>query len=168
MKKITLFLVALFAFGFAANAQDALGLRFGGGSSYGAELSYQKGLGSNRLEFDLGMRLKSESNFFYLTGVYQWKGEITDWLGWFAGPGAKVSYCVNHGVGLALAQTQSERIGSIVDRRSQLLHLTFCLGTNIGMVLQCAAHRRRRNAQRASYIFYGYLMRLIHVISCMS
>lgn len=49
------------------------------------------------------MRLKSESNFFYLAGIYQWKGDITDWLGWFAGPGAKVSYCVNHGVGVAVA-----------------------------------------------------------------
>ena len=103
MKKIFVILVAVVALGFAANAQDALGLRFGGGSSYGAELSYQKGLGSNRLEFDLGMRLKSESNFFYLAGIYQWKGEITDWLGWFAGPGAKVSFCKNHGVGVAVA-----------------------------------------------------------------
>ncbi|MBR3489724.1 MAG: hypothetical protein IKH33_10450 [Bacteroidales bacterium] len=103
MKKIVVLVVAVFALGFAANAQDALGLRFGGGSSYGAELSYQKGMGGNRMEFDLGMRLKSESNFFYLAGVYQWQGQITDWLGWFAGPGVKVSYCVNHGVGLALA-----------------------------------------------------------------
>ncbi len=103
MKKIFVLLVAVFAFGIAANAQDAIGLRFGGGSSYGAEVSYQKGLSANRLEFDLGMRLKSESNFFYLAGVYQWTGSITDWLGWFAGPGVKVSYCVNHGVGVAVA-----------------------------------------------------------------
>ena len=102
MKKIVLLFVAVFALGFAVNAQDAFGLRFGGGSGYGAELSYQKALNANRLEFDLGVRLPS-FDFFYLAGVYQWKGEITDWLGWFAGPGAKVSFCKNHGVGVALA-----------------------------------------------------------------
>ena len=88
MKKIVVLFVAVFALGFAASAQDAIGLRFGGGSSYGAEISYQKGLGSNRAEFDLGANLP-DLNFFYLAGVYQWRGEITDWLSWFAGPGAK-------------------------------------------------------------------------------
>ncbi len=102
MKKIVVLFVAIFALGFAASAQDAIGLRFGGGSSYGAEISYQKGLGANRAEFDLGARLP-DLDYFYLAGVYQWKGEITDWLGWFAGPGAKVSFCKNHGVGVAVA-----------------------------------------------------------------
>ena len=102
MKKICLLLVAVFALGFAANAQDAIGLRFGGGTKYGAEISYQKSLAANRLEFDLGVNLP-DFDFFYLTGVYQWKGEITDWLGWYAGPGAKVSFCKNHGVGVAVA-----------------------------------------------------------------
>lgn len=102
MKKIVVLIVAIFAFGFAASAQDAIGLRFGGGSDYGAEISYQKGLGSNRAEFDLGARLPG-LDYFYLAGVYQWKGGITDWLGWFAGPGAKVSFCKNHGVGVAVA-----------------------------------------------------------------
>ena len=101
MKKIFVLLVAVFAFGIAANAQDALGLRFGGGTKYGAEISYQKSLAANRLEFDLGVNLP-DFDFFYLTGVYQWKGTITDWLGWYAGPGAKVSYCKNHGVGVAV------------------------------------------------------------------
>ena len=102
MKKICVLLVAVFALGFAANAQDAIGLRFGGGSGYGAEISYQKGLNANRLEFDLGVRLPA-FDYFYLAGVYQWKGAITDWLGWFAGPGAKVSFCKNHGVGVTVA-----------------------------------------------------------------
>ena len=90
MKKIFVLLVAVFALGIAANAQDALGLRFGGGTKYGAEISYQKSLAANRLEFDLGVNLP-DFDFFYLTGVYQWKGGLTDWLGWYAGPGAKVS-----------------------------------------------------------------------------
>lgn len=102
MKKICVLLVAVFALGFAANAQDALGLRFGGGGSYGAEISYQKGMAANRFEFDLGVKLP-DFNFFYLTGMYQWKGSFNEWLGWYAGPGAKVSYCVNHGVGLSVA-----------------------------------------------------------------
>lgn len=102
MKKICVLLVAVFALGFAANAQDALGLRFGGGTNYGAEISYQKNLSANRLEFDLGVRLP-DFDFFYLAGVYQWNGAINNWLGWYAGPGAKVSYCKNHGVGVAVA-----------------------------------------------------------------
>ena len=109
MKKLLLILVAVMGFAFAANAQNnAIGLRFGGGSSYGAEVSYQTALGANRLELDLGTNLGTNLNltnlsFFYLAGVYQWRGPITDWLGWFAGPGVKASYCKNHGVGVALA-----------------------------------------------------------------
>lgn len=101
MKKLLLVLVAVMGLTFAANAQDAIGLRFGGGSSYGAEISYQKALGTNRAEFDLGVDLPN-FNFFYLAGVYQFTGGINEWLGWYAGPGAKVSYCMNHGVGVAV------------------------------------------------------------------
>ena len=90
MKKIFVLLVAVFAFGIAANAQDALGLRFGGGTKYGAEISYQKSLADNRLEFDLGVNLP-DFDFFYLTGVYQWTGEIGSGFGWFAGVGARLA-----------------------------------------------------------------------------
>ena len=110
MKKIVVLFVAIFALGFAASAQDAIGLRFGGGSNYGAEVSYQTALGANRLELDLGTNLGNPGNlnltdlsFFYLDGVYQWRGPINDWLGWFAGPGVKASYCKNHGFGVAIA-----------------------------------------------------------------
>lgn len=102
MKKVLLILVAVMGLTFAANAQDAIGLRFGGGSSYGAEISYQKALGANRLEFDLGVNLP-DFNFFYLAGMYHFQGGINDWLGWYAGPGVKASYCVNHGFGIAVA-----------------------------------------------------------------
>lgn len=105
MKKLLLVLVAVMGLTFAANAQDAIGLRFGGGSSYGAEISYQKALGSNRAEFDLGLQNTADGgfNFFYLAGVYQFQGGINDWLGWYAGPGVKASYCMNHGFGVAVA-----------------------------------------------------------------
>ena len=65
MKKFFLVLAAVVAMGFAANAQDnAIGIRFGGGSGYGAELSYQQGLGGNRLEVDLGLS-KNTDNYFH-------------------------------------------------------------------------------------------------------
>jgi len=101
MKKLLLVLVAVMGLTFAANAQ-AIGLRFGGGSSYGAEISYQTAVGNNRAEFDLGVNLPN-FNFFYLVGVYQWTGGINDWLGWYAGPGLKASFCVNHHFGVAVA-----------------------------------------------------------------
>lgn len=102
MKKIFVVLVAVFALGFAANAQDAIGLRFGGGTALGAEVSFQKGLGSNRLELDLGVS-RSTDNYFNLCGIYQWKGNfVDDWFGWYAGPGVNVGYCGNHGLGLAV------------------------------------------------------------------
>ncbi|MCQ2275103.1 MAG: hypothetical protein MJZ86_09960 [Bacteroidales bacterium] len=103
MKKFFVLLVAIVALGFAANAQDAIGVRFGGGAGYGAELSYQKGLGSNRLEFDLGV-----SNFggndmeFNLAGAYHWSFNIVDNLNWYVGPGLNLDYCSNHGFGLGI------------------------------------------------------------------
>jgi hypothetical protein len=63
MKKILVIALSLLALGAVASAQPrALGIRGG----YGAELSYQHGLGSNFLEADLGFLV---NNGFYLTGV---------------------------------------------------------------------------------------------------
>lgn len=93
MKKVMVLLVAVFALGFAANAQDALGVRFGGGQGYGAELSWQHGLGGNRLELDLGWgNHANECTDFSLTGIYQWTGEIGSGFGWYAGVGAHLGY----------------------------------------------------------------------------
>ena len=70
MKKLFLVIAAVFAMAATANAQDnALGVRLGGGQGYGAELSFQKGLGGNRLEIDLGMNLEDEFTAFSLTGI---------------------------------------------------------------------------------------------------
>lgn len=102
MKKFFLALVAIVAFGFAANAQDAIGLRFGGGAGYGAELSFQKGLGSNRLELDLGLSSANDS-YYNLSGIYQWVNNLSGDLNWYVGVGANVGYCANHGLGLAAA-----------------------------------------------------------------
>ena len=104
MKKVFLLLVAVVTLGFAANAQNAIGIRGGFGSSTSAELSYMQGLGGNRLELDLGLNfLNDGDNPFHLAGIYQWTGNITGNLGWYAGIGAVVKYCPNHGLGLAVA-----------------------------------------------------------------
>ena len=57
MKKVFLALIAVVAIGTSTSfAQKAIGLRFGGGSAFGAEVSYQQGMGSNRLEADFGFK----------------------------------------------------------------------------------------------------------------
>lgn len=101
MKKVFLLLVAVVTLGFAANAQDnAIGLRFGGGQGYGAEISFQKGLGANRLEIDLGLSNNGDG-YYNLSGIYQWVGNLAADLNWYIGVGANVGYCANHGLGLA-------------------------------------------------------------------
>ena len=106
MKKFFLAFVAVVAMAFAANAQNALGVRFGGGQGYGAELSFQKGLGSNRLELDLGLNSGDNYTHFNLTGIYQWTGTIEGNFGWYAGVGAQLGYWSwnnNSDIALALA-----------------------------------------------------------------
>ncbi len=96
MKK--LFFLAIFAIGatMSSHAQtispNALGLRFGGGNGFGAEVSYQRALGdNNRLELDLGWR--NDSNRYdavKLVGLYQWVWNIEGGFNWYAGVGAGV------------------------------------------------------------------------------
>lgn len=91
-------MVAVLVFGLAANAQsNAIGARIGADDGYGAELSYLHDLGSNRLELDLGLSIRNKGDLhdytsFALTGVYQWRGNISGGFGWFAGPGAQFRY----------------------------------------------------------------------------
>lgn len=87
---------------FTAQAQDisknALGLRFGDSGGFGAELSYQRALGSNnRLELDLGFRNRNnfnnngyDDNAIKLTGLYQWVWNIDGGFNWYAGVGGGV------------------------------------------------------------------------------
>ena len=89
MKKLFLVIAAVFAMAATANAQNnALGVRVGGGQGYGAELSWQHGLGGNRLELDLGWASGDHHSAISLTGIYQWTGEIGSGFGWYAGFGA--------------------------------------------------------------------------------
>ncbi|WP_366558747.1 hypothetical protein [Nonlabens sp.] len=59
MKKIVVTLLVLLGGIASSNAQEisknAIGIRTGGGSGFGTEISYQRDLGANkRLELDLG------------------------------------------------------------------------------------------------------------------
>lgn len=105
MKKLLLVLIAVIGISFAASAQNAIGVRLGGGQGYGAELSYQKGIGGmNRLEFDLGYRSWSDVNWFALSAIYQAHFDINAVpnLGWYAGAGARVDLYTYSGTSIAL------------------------------------------------------------------
>ena len=101
MKKVLLVFITMLGFVFAANAQNnAIGLRFGGGSAmYGAEISYQLLAGNNRVELDLGL---SGNEYINLAGIYQWTGPIAGGFGWYVGPGVNLGYCIHHGFGIAV------------------------------------------------------------------
>jgi hypothetical protein len=94
MKKILFVAFVLFSVSYCANAQvnpHAIGLRLGGGSFNGAEISYQQGLSkANRLELDFGFGGNSHYNRLYATGIYQWDWNITSGLNWYIGPGASI------------------------------------------------------------------------------
>ncbi|MBP5573900.1 MAG: hypothetical protein J6X40_07020 [Bacteroidales bacterium] len=94
MKKLLLVLIAVIGISFAANAQNAIGVRLGGGQGYNAELSFQKGLGASRLEFDLGWHNFEHSSAFSLAAIYQFHQGIAAVpnLGWFVGVGGKLDY----------------------------------------------------------------------------
>lgn len=91
MKKFFL-IGTMLIFSVLANAQihdHAIGLRAGGGSVSGAEISYQHALSNvNRLEFDLGFSSGKAHNVFALAGIYQWLWNIEKGFNWYAGPGA--------------------------------------------------------------------------------
>jgi hypothetical protein len=95
MKKLFLVTIAFIGFSALSNAQDisdnAIGLRLGDSDGFGAEVSYQRGLGdNNRLEFDLGWRSGSGYDGFKLAGLYQWVWNIDGGFNWYAGAGGGV------------------------------------------------------------------------------
>jgi hypothetical protein len=90
--------VGVFSAGAEEMHPNTIGLRFGGGSLYATELSYQKALNDiNRLELGCwwGYRYYSYSyNYVGLTGFWHWRWEINELkgLGWYIGPGAQVAW----------------------------------------------------------------------------
>lgn len=92
MKKIIAIAVALVAFAAVAVAQPrAIGVR----ATYGAELSYQHGIGSNFAEFDLGMALGNHAGFT-VSGIYDFLFPIASGFNFFVGPGAQFSAYTHH------------------------------------------------------------------------
>jgi hypothetical protein len=94
MKKLFLLVVFVIGAGLTTQAQtiadNAIGLRFGGGGGYGAEVSYQRALGTNnnRLELDLGWRYENNDyDAFKLAAIYQWVWNIEAGFNWYAGVG---------------------------------------------------------------------------------
>ncbi|WP_158963693.1 hypothetical protein [Myroides fluvii] len=81
--------------------KNALGLRFGGNSGLGTEISYQRDLSrNNRLELDLGFRNNNDYNATKITGIYEWVWNIEGNFDWYAGVGAAVgsyNYKYNYG-----------------------------------------------------------------------
>jgi opacity protein-like surface antigen len=94
MKKTLLFAFILALASSTAFSQvnpHALGIRFGGGNSFGTEISYQHGLSDiNRLEVGLGLKTHSDWSGFNLAGAYQWVWNIEGGFNWYAGPGAQL------------------------------------------------------------------------------
>ncbi len=110
MKKLLAIAVALTAFVAVAAAQPrALGVRFGSPSfnpGFGAELSYQHGLGTtNFIEFDLGWSTAG------INGTASWDYLIAEFGGGFhfyAGPGANLGLVGDYFFVGALAQVGLE------------------------------------------------------------
>ncbi|MBO3117776.1 hypothetical protein J4050_13550 [Winogradskyella sp. DF17] len=73
-------------------ANNAVGLRLGDSDGFGAEVSYQRALGSNnRLEVDLGWRSGNDFDGFKLAGLYQWVWVLDGDFNWYAGGGGGVA-----------------------------------------------------------------------------
>lgn len=92
MKKLFLSILAIAGLIVSVNAQtisdNAIGLRLGDSDGFGAEVSYQKGLGdNNRLELDLGWRDSKSYSGFKLAGLYQWIWQLDGSFNWYAGVG---------------------------------------------------------------------------------
>lgn len=85
---LTLALVAISLIGFSQINPRTIGVRLGGGSFVGGEISYQQKMGSaNRAEFDLGFGASDKHTRIYLVGIYHWLWNIEGGLNWYVGPG---------------------------------------------------------------------------------
>lgn len=104
MKKLILVMIAVIGLSFAAQAQNAIGIRLGGGQGFNSELSFQKGLGAGRLEADLGYNLRDHVGAISLALLYQVHFDIAAVpnLGWYAGVGGKLLMYNAEGVGSKL------------------------------------------------------------------
>lgn len=96
MKNICLIAIALLGFTFTTNAQEiadnAIGLRLGDSDGFGAEISYQRGIGdNNRLEFGLGWRDGNNYSAIRAIGLYQWIFPMDGNFNWYTGVGGGIA-----------------------------------------------------------------------------
>ncbi len=92
MKKLVLIALVFVGFTSLTQAQEisdnAIGLRLGDSDGFGAEISYQRGLGdNNRLEVDLGWRSGNNFDGFKIAGLYQWVWQLDGNFNWYTGVG---------------------------------------------------------------------------------
>lgn len=91
MKKVLVLAAFIFGLSFMAEAQSAIGVRFGGLQRLGGEISYQQAMGSNRLEVDLGFNFDDNYDAIGLVAIYQWVYPINAFpqgFNWYWGVGA--------------------------------------------------------------------------------
>lgn len=92
------FITSFFLFGMLSIqsqeiSKNAIGLRLGDSDGFGAEISYQRGIGgNNRLEFDMGWRSNNNFDAVKIVGLYQWVWNIDKGFNWYAGPGGGVGF----------------------------------------------------------------------------
>ncbi|MBT8287051.1 MAG: hypothetical protein KJO00_03470 [Bacteroidia bacterium] len=79
-------------------SNHAIGLRLGDSDGFGAEISYQLGIGdNNRLEFGLGWRDGSNYDAVRAIGLYQWVWNLDGNFNWYAGVGGGfASYSIDN------------------------------------------------------------------------
>ncbi len=97
MKKLLIVLLICGAFATEVQAQEisknAIGLRFGQGDGFGAELNYQRAVSdNNRLEFGASLSSRNRYNAVKLIGLYEWVWNIDGGFNWYAGPGAGIGF----------------------------------------------------------------------------
>jgi len=92
MKRFSLIIIAfLFFIPTVMTSQDrAIGLRFGGGNFFGAEISYQGPFNRDRKELNLGMGSSSDWTYWTLNGLYQWVFPIEQGFNWYVGLGPTI------------------------------------------------------------------------------
>ena len=95
MKKVILVIaitgICLFASA-QEKSQSAIGLRFGLGTDYIGEISYQQALNTNRMELDLGWGGGRYWKGWTVTGLHQWVMPIESGFYWYLGAGPALGY----------------------------------------------------------------------------
>ena len=98
MKITKLLWLILFIAPFAISAQNisdnTIGLRLGDSDGFGAEISYQKKIGTiTRIEASFGWRDSRDYDAFKLSGLYQWVQQLDGDFNWFYGVGGGFRKC---------------------------------------------------------------------------